>query len=275
MKKILIPCDFSEVSDNALHYGAALAGYLSADLTLMNVTQYPVINPEVGFAAYTYQDAEKDSLQALNKLAVKLKEEGFSGKIGCYAKMGDITDEVLKYIREHGIDLVVMGISGHGNNLMKNIIGSSAVSVSRGTECPLVIVPPKVTFKVPNFILYACEFEEEVRVHPGFDRVKEICTLFNAELHVVHVVKDDSGYKPDEDHDGSHYILDKSTPSPYLTYIVAEKKASVGLLDFLKVHQTDMIIIEPKKHSWFYNIFHRSVTNEIAFNSPVPVMAVH
>jgi nucleotide-binding universal stress UspA family protein len=271
MKKILIPCDFSEISDNALRYGAGLARFFTADLLLLHVTQYPVINPEVGFAAYTYQDAEKDSLDALRKLSDRLKSEGFSGKITWQAKMGDIAEEINKYCAAQNADAVVMGISGHGSPLMKNIVGSSAVSVSREIDRPLIIVPPDVSFRQPQIILYACEYEEEVRVHPGFDRIKDLCTLFGSELHVVHVVKEGKKH----DHDGVSFIEDKSGKSPYRTFIVGEKHAGPGLLAFLNEHRTDMVIIEPKKHSWFYDIFHRSVTNEIAFSSPVPVLALH
>jgi nucleotide-binding universal stress UspA family protein len=271
MKRILIPCDFSEISDNALRYGAGLADYFSAEILLFHVTQYPVINPEVGFAAYTYQDAEKDSMEALNKLSAKLTSGGFKGQVKCNAKMGDVSEEVRKYSREQKADLVVMGISGHGSGIMKNLVGSSAVSVSKNIDCPLIIVPPDLEFKVPQIILYACEYEEEVRIHPGFDKIRDICTMFNAELHVVHVVKEGKAGKPDH----LAYVEDKTVASPYRTFIVGEKKAAVGLLDFLKEHRTDMIIIEPRKHSWFYDIFHRSVTNEIAFNSPVPVLAMH
>lgn len=271
MKKILIPCDFSETSDNALRYGAGMTDYFSGELYLIHVTQYPVINPEVGFAAYTFQDAEKDSLEALRKLAARVKSEfGFKGAIHIFSKMGEISEEIGTYAEAHDIDLVVMGISGHGNAVMKTLVGSAAVSVSRNVACPLIIVPPGTSFRIPNVMLYACEYEEEVRVHPGFDRIKEICTLFNAELHVVHVVKDEKH----TDHQ-AHYMEDKNAASPYRTFIVGEKRASTGLLEFMKEHKTDMVIIEPRKHSWFYDLFHKSVTNEIAFNSPVPVLAMH
>jgi nucleotide-binding universal stress UspA family protein len=274
MKKILIPCDFSELSANAIRYGAGLAKHFSAELLLLHVTQFPVINPEVGFAAYTYQDAAKDSLQALQKLATQVRtNEQFTGNIIVQSKMGDITEEVVKYSKDAGADLIIMGITGHASKLMKNVVGSSAVSVSRVCECPLIIVPPKVEFKVPQIMLYACEYEEEVRVHPGFDKVKEMSTLFGAELHVVHVVKEGSKHSKAE-HEHTYYE-DKTGSSPYRTFLVAEKHASSGLVHFLEQHKTDMIIIEPKKHGWFYEIFHRSVTNEIAFTSPVPVLAMH
>ena len=50
---------------------------------------------------------------------------------------------------------------------------------------------------------------------------------------------------------------------------------TVGILDFVKFHQIDMIIVEPKKHSIFHALFYPSITNELAFKSPVPVLTIH
>ena len=73
MKKILIPCDFSETSDNAVNFALGLADQFNSDLVLLHVTQYPVTNAEIGLSAYTYQDAREDSLKALKELSEKIR----------------------------------------------------------------------------------------------------------------------------------------------------------------------------------------------------------
>jgi nucleotide-binding universal stress UspA family protein len=275
MKKILIPCDFSETSDNAMNYAVELALKFSSDIILLHVTQFPVMNPDMGLSAYTYQDAREDSLKALKELAAKITaDKKITGTIQCYAEMGDTSEEVLKYSASMEIDLIVMGISGHGSNLMKSIIGSNAVTVSKRTEVPLLIVPPAAAFKKIRSIAYACDYKEDLHNEAALSKVIEISNLFGASLHIIHIVPENNNirYKETFTDDYMEHHLESS---PHRTFLVTEKNASTGLLNFLKNNLVDLIIIEPKKHSLFHKVFYHSVTNEIAFNSPVPVLTIH
>ena len=272
MKRILIPCDFSESSETALSYALDLANSLSCDLLLAHINQYPIMTPEVGLSAYTYQDATKDSLDALDKLRQRIKNEHqFNGRIETYSDMGEISNEVLKLSREKSADLIVMGINSHGNNLVKNLIGSSAVSVAKKSEIPVLVIPPGNQFRKPKTIVYACEYEEQVTIEPGYLKVKEFASSFGAELLVLHVVLDKKAHNiPAHEHYIQHGSHDNAK-----TFVVHEKKASSAILHFIKDHSVDLVAIEPKKHSFIYNVFHKGITDEIVFHSPVPVLTVH
>jgi nucleotide-binding universal stress UspA family protein len=275
MKKILIPCDFSDTSESAVNYAIEMADHFGSELILLHVTQYPLMNPEVGLAGYTYQDAKEDSLKALKELAGKITNRNPRlNKIECLSEMGDTAEEVLKFSIEKQPDLVIMGISGHGSKLMKSIIGSSAVSVSKKIEVPLIIVPPNAKYKKISSIAYACDYNADLHNEISMKKVKAIASLFGANLHILHIVPEKNEIRYSESFT-DNYMEHKLESSPHRTFLVTEKNASEGLLSFLKNNFVDMIIIEPKKHSLFHKLFYPSVTNEIAFNSPVPVMTIH
>lgn len=275
LNKILVPCDFSEISENALHYATNLAEKFNAELTLLHVNQYPVMNPEAGLSVYTYHDAKKDSLDGLNKIAEKIRTSHPGVRhVNCHSKMGDITEEVIRYAKTSHTNLVVVGISGHGNSFMKNIIGSNAVSISRKSEVSVLIVPPTAKFKVPHSIVYACNYGEGTESNPVLKKAKDVSQLFKADLHVLHVIPEKHPVKHTE------VIIDtyeehKLENTPHRTFMVSEKNASQGILEILNRNLAQMIILEPKRHSLFHNIFYQSVTNEVAFKSPVPVLALH
>lgn len=275
MKKILIPCDFSEISENALNYAVGIAKYFSSSLVLLHVDQIPVMNSEFGLSAYTLTDTTQNTLVTLKQLAQKIqKTEPTITDIECYSEMGNVTDVIISYCNKLNVDLTVMGISGHGSKFMKNIIGSTSVAVAKHIEMPLIIVPPKVTFKKIKNVAYACEYDENLEQNSSLIQVKYLNTIFDSKLNVLHVLPEahDLDEKEAEIDDYVEHKLENAT---HRTFMLTENETSKALLEFVKNHEIDLLIVEPKKHNIFYKIFFPSTTNEVAFFSTVPVLTIH
>jgi len=47
------------------------------------------------------------------------------------------------------------------------------------------------------------------------------------------------------------------------------------LEDYFNTFHTDLILVSPKKHNIFYNLFHNSITKGLAFHSHTPLLAIH
>lgn len=275
MKKILIPCDFSDASESALNYGVELAKYLSASLVLLHADQIPVMSPEMSLSTYPLQDTMQESLDALKNLADKIKiTSTFNAPIDYFAETGNTTDIILEHVKKVQADLVVMGINGHGSKFMKALVGSVSVDISRKMEVPLLIVPPDVAYKKIQNIAYACSLDESLENSATLIRIKYLATLFAATLNVVHIVPQGHVLSPAETSVGN-FVERSLENAPHKTFMITEKNASEGLLHFIDTHRVDMIVLEPRKHSLFHNLFMGSTTKELAFNSPVPVLTIH
>ncbi len=275
MNKILVPCDFSDTSENALSYAIELAKYLSYDLILLHVNQIPAMNSEFGITSFELADAIPNSQQALKEIADKiLKQEPLISNVAYFSEIGNATDSIVEYGAKSEVAMIVMGISGHGNKLMKAFLGSTAVNVSKKTEKPLIIVPPNVKYKKNINVAYACDYDENIESNSSLIQVKYINTLLGSSLHVLHVVPEDHHLNNKESHLDS-YVEHSLEKASHKTYIITDNNVSEGLLLFIRNHDIDMIIIEPKKHSVFHNVFYQSITNEVAFASPVPVLTIH
>ena len=276
MKKILIPCDFSEASENALNYAIDLSTYLSASIVLLHVDQMPVMTPEMSLSIYPpMQDLKQESLDALKNLAGKIKiGKSFNHAIDYYSETGATPGVILEHVNKLGVDLVVMGISGHGSQFMKNLVGSSSVDVSKKINVPLIIVPPGATFKKIQNIAYACDFRSELENNASLIKVKYLATLFDATLQVLHIMPEGHKMSPEETSVGN-FVERSLENAPHKTYVITESKVGQALIRFVEQHQVDLIIIEPRRHSFFHKMFSGSTTNEIVFNSPVPVLTIH
>jgi nucleotide-binding universal stress UspA family protein len=275
MKKILIPYDFTENSNNVLNFALGMAKDLQLGMVLMHVIAYPVMSPEVGLTTFSYTDADKEILEDLKKMAERLKKENPSvNDIECFSEMGDISDSIVSYGKKNQSDFIMMSVSGYGSAFFKSMLGSNAVSVSHKIQNPLIIVPPNTSYKKPRSIALASPYSENNEPSPALPKAKEIAALFNADLELMHVV-------PEGKHiNSSEMIVDDYTShklenSVHKLFIITEKKVSEGLLGMIQNRLIDMILVEPKVHGVFYKLFHESVTKELAFKSPIPVMTIH
>ena len=148
LHRVLVPIDFSETSEAALTYGVALARKFNARLHLLHVPEHPGEAAETEFPIglfETMQNAAHDRLgHLLNAVdAHDLKPE-------CAMRIGKPAEEIVRYAREHKIDLVVMGTHGR-EGVARVLMGSVAEIVVRRCGCPVLTVHhPEHEFVLPD-----------------------------------------------------------------------------------------------------------------------------
>ena len=105
-------------------------------------------------------------------------------------------------------------------------------------------------------------------------KVRNLNKIFDSALSVLHIIPENHLLNEEESY-VDNYVETKLATTNHRTYIITENKVSEGIINFIDNHKIDMIIVEPKKHSIFHSLFHASVTNDLAFLSPVPVLTIH
>lgn len=275
MNTILVPVDFSETSDNALLYAVNLANYTSCNLLLLHVSSIPIYNNEFGLLTYSVNDSVQTNLELLNEKANQIKRDNvFNGDVECYSEVGDLKTVILTYISDRNIDLIVMGITGHETAIGKVVFGSNAVSISKESNIPVFIIPNNYSYKKIKNIAYASEYDVHISEQTGLIQIKNIASMFGASLSVLHVIPDNHLINQVES-ETDLFVEHKLEKINHKTFILSENKASTALLDFIKTHDVDVIVLEQKKHSFLHNLVYPSTTKEVAFLSPIPVLTIH
>jgi nucleotide-binding universal stress UspA family protein len=275
MNTILVPIDFSETSDNALNYAVNLANYLSMDIVLLHVNSIPVYNNEYNVVSYSITESIETSLDLLKEKATQLKKnKQLIGDVNYFTEAGDLKTIIGEYITKKNIDLIVMGITGHETKIGQILFGSNAVDVSKESITPVFIIPKNYHYKKIENIAYASEYDVNVKEQTGLVQMKSIIAMFNANLNVLHVIPEEHLINQTES-ETDVYVEEKLEKINHKTYILTEDKVSTALVDFIKAHDTDLIVIEQKDHSFLHKLFNSSATQEVAFNSPVPVLTIH
>ena len=145
LKKILLPTDFSGCANYALPYAAAIARATNAKVICVHVVE-PVV-PAVGYTgladpmplADISEQLEDSAERQLPKLAEC--EECIGLNVEEVIVHGDAAAEIVRVASEQEVDLIV--ISSHGRTGFGRIIfGSTAESVVRHANCPVLVVKP-------------------------------------------------------------------------------------------------------------------------------------
>jgi universal stress protein A len=139
LTKILVPTDFSNHSDQALQWGASLAGKYGAQMLLLHVI--PPAVEEVSMHGLEWETAIMD-LEAkveaqLYEIASQELEESLP--VDVKIAVGKPAEEILRVANEEAVDLVVMGTHGH-TGLTHVLLGSTAETVLRSAPCPVFTV---------------------------------------------------------------------------------------------------------------------------------------
>ena len=142
-KKILFPVDFSEVSSKIVPYVITMADKFDAEVHLIFVVRKLEHYRNIFVSPVTVEDFEAEIVLGAETKMEEFVEEFFKRIFRPKTKIliGDIAEEIIKYIKAQGIDLVIIGT--HGRKGMDRIIfGSVAERVIKSAPVPALSVNP-------------------------------------------------------------------------------------------------------------------------------------
>lgn len=273
MKKILIPVDFSETSKNAARYGVKLAASIpGASVILYNM--YKKIIP--GSDGTPLSDADLSRQIILKNAMDSLKEE-LSGEVDVNIETvaedgSSLVENVSRYVKNHGIDWIVMGITG-ATRLEQILFGSNALEMVHSGVCPVIIVPPKAEFEKIENILLASDFKDVVKTTPEA-QIKKLLDAFKPKFHIVNI-------------DHEHYVEltdEYKAERAKLEEMFKDYNPEfsfIRLFDFLEAisifsedKNIDLIITVPRSHNFLTKLFRTSNTKALAYHSHIPIAAI-
>ena len=141
-KTILVPVDFSDVTERVTTAAAALAKAFEAEIILLHIHE-----PEPDFVGFepgppTVHLPVIEETQISQKLLEEAKGRLLQGGIKATALhlFGATVPKILRETDAQHADLIVMGSHGHGA-LYNLLVGSVTSGVLKDAPCPVVVVP--------------------------------------------------------------------------------------------------------------------------------------
>ena len=144
LKKILCPTDFSEASFEALKVAIGVARSTQSKLILMYVVNQKIFSEGLSLARVSSPEAlgkeMADEARRRLKMLVPVEERnGLDWETD--VRSGRPAQEMIRYAKENGIDMIVIGAVGHAG-VERMMFGSTAEKVVRGAHCSVLVVRP-------------------------------------------------------------------------------------------------------------------------------------
>ncbi len=142
-RRVLVGCDFSQDSDLAFQYSLAMAQEFEAELHLVHVVEPPVYQNVLAAATPADESLGMSVMEQLREqLEAMVPEETRNWcDLTITLREGKPDEELIRYAAAKEIDLIVLGVRGHGL-VEKLFIGSTTDRVARSAPCPVLSVKP-------------------------------------------------------------------------------------------------------------------------------------
>jgi len=137
IKKILVPVDFSEPSEQALEYALDFAKPFKAEITLLFVIKPLYYAGDLGLLLEEQQRTGREELARLER---RVRQRGL--KCRTLVLRGAPFREIVDAARKQKVDLIVMGTHGR-TGLSHLVMGSVADRVVRTAATPVLTVQPQ------------------------------------------------------------------------------------------------------------------------------------
>ncbi len=270
MKTLLVPVNFTEVSENALAYATALAKKLQAKITLLHA--YRVL----GYANDDTREKHEEEAELFrHSSAIKLKKlcEEIEAQTSCSCEFlnaeGSAKEVIVEQSKSLKPDLLVMGTESL-NPIDRLLFETNTGTVLKEAQCTLLVVPENASFRPPEKIVFAMDYHdsdmEEIRY------LSNLAAQFDSELHIVHVVADDENVHYEENFfdDFKQEVSRKIKAIEFR--LLKGSNISKTLEKYVKQENIDLLAVAKTKKSLLEKFFSGSVSQKLFYHTRIPLL---
>lgn len=275
MKTILVATDFSETASHAAYYAVSMAMQIGIPrIILYHSYDIPYVSSDLPLP-------EPDNIQQLHEKSVEFLEylkndlltvSSRKIRIEAHTNEHPLALAIETFIEEEDIELVVMGTTGK-SRIEKILVGSNCLSLAKECTVPLLLVPFEAPVERIKRVALATDLKEVAEISPVM-AIKTFVHTLQAKLFILNVEHNESDhYSPDiiAQQTALHKLWDSENPEYHFT---DHKDCAAGIMDFVEERDIQLVIAIPKKYSFFQSLFHRSVTEKLAYHSHIPLLFI-
>ena len=261
MKKILVPCDFSNTTEKAIKFAIDLAAKPEDELMLLNIISNNTTSKRLAFQDIKFKKVEQRFIELIEgypKSGITLDYKVLSGKF---------LQTILKFVETEKIDTIVMGTKG-SRGWGEFFMGSNIEKVARTSPVPVFAVRGTHNLKAINDIVFPCNLkldQPEILL-----KIINLQKQFHARLHILRIntgkTLNNSKIADKLDEYARHYDLTNFTIT-----VSNEKDIKDGILRFAREINADMIAMVATGKRDLRHMFSESITADVVNHANILV----
>lgn len=275
IKNILIPTDFSELSQNALNTAVAICNRQNATLHVLHVVENRIMitPPEsIKTAIYVIPELEKAGSENLATLKRKLLKKN-KINIQTYMEYGNPADSIRDKAIELHCELIVMGTHGT-SGFREFFIGSNAYNVIKNTTIPVLTIPGKKKVKEFTKILFPIRATKGIM--EKYDFIEPIINKNNAEIFIAGLSLPGEEYKlspmDEEIRELGKALRMNNTQFKSENFVC--KNYAKKVLELSRKEKVNLIVINASLDYNWQQFFVGPYTQQVVNHSRVPVLSI-
>lgn len=268
MKKILVPCDFSEPAIEAFKFAIDIASVGGGSVSVLKVIDIPVVY-DAAFGMPTYMDnsaliteLQKAAKKAYDRL-VKKYGKGYS-KIKFSVVQGPTSVMISDFIVEKKISLVIMGTHG-ATGINEFFVGSNTEKIVRFSKVPVFAIRKAMPIKAIKNIVFPTALNSDQS--DFIKKLKVLQAFFNAKIHILFL---NTPFNFIRDNDLKEYAA-RHKFTNYTLNIRQDRYEPDGIIAFAEEIKADMLAMATHGRKGLSHFIGGSITEDVVNHISCPV----
>ncbi len=273
MKKILVPCDFSDAAVQAFKFAVEIANQSNGEILLLNVIELPVMHdtllmPTLNFEEAFIKDMKANAVKNFSKMKDKWAKEG--SKVSTHIEYGPTAHAIRQFTADKKVDLVVMGTKGV-TGVEEFFVGSNTEKIVRWSSVPVIAVKKSVKASSIKNIVFPNTLEDTKEQDELTLKVKALQAFFKAKLHIVYI-NTPANFKIDADTNKKLNVFAKRFMlKDYTLNVYNATDQEMGVTDFVHEIGADMVAMATHGRKGLSHFMSGSVAEDIVNHIACPI----
>lgn len=279
MKTLLVPVDFTDASQNAIHFAAEWSKKYEYERIILLKSFYTSMYENVIMAGEFanvdqhylngIRENEKEQLNIICRELSRLTGEKI--QVNTAVSELPLVRSILELVKSEDPTMILIGSD---QNQVSNdaFVSANVIAIARISPVRVLIVPSTYTYQPVENALVPFQFNT-VAALDKLNRLHASRQWKDVKLFVLNVdtkarnLNQDQVFKESET-SLHNYLKD----FPHDIYYEANKSVINGILQFEKMKDVQLLIALPGVHSFLYSLTHKSVSEALYKKCHIPVM---
>lgn len=279
MRRIIVPTDFSKLSEHALNFAAHIAKHINAEVSILHLEDLPLGDTSLhltgeakksGFSEDVLFEAQllRTNKTKLIELSAKYSKDGVVVTGQQFG--GGFLKGIQHYVEKNGADLIVMGTTGE-ESIQELFSGNHTEQLIEHLDVPVLSVQDEVHKNIKDIVL-GLDLLDEQYTEKAFSMIKILSEGLDAHVHVINVVKDGEPLSLMSD---LNKLARGVGLKNYIVDVIRSKNENEALMDFADQVRAGLIITLSEARSGLHRFFQHSFAAKMTKTSSIPVLTIN